>query len=76
MEQGYKQREAKRLVQALLDAIITALKVHDSVELPFGILQVVANPPPKRQFRFGTIVERYRKRHRVVLVPYEEVLDE
>jgi nucleoid DNA-binding protein len=53
----------------LFDAIIKALTYRQSVQLPFGKLEVRKTPRPTRQLAFGTIVERFKSKYRIVFIP-------
>lgn len=69
VSKGFSVREARRLTETVLSVIVAALHRHESVELPFGTLEVRSNPKSVRYVTFGTIVERFRGRYRVVFRP-------
>lgn len=71
VEKGFSVREAKQLTDIVLSAIVAALHRKETVELPFGTLEVRSNPEPYRYVAFGKIAERFRNQYRVVFKPYE-----
>lgn len=71
MSLGYSRREAQGAVQTILDSIKSRLLNHESVELPFGTLEVRECPPEQRHWRLNKIVVQYRKRFRVWFISRE-----
>jgi nucleoid DNA-binding protein len=71
MQEGFTRSNAMQCVQTTLDVIKLALRDHESVELPFGTLEVRECPPTQRHWRLGKIVVQYRKRYRVRLTSRE-----
>ena len=70
MEHGFTWRQAHRAVDLFFAAIKTALRRHETVDLPFGTFSVVPVPQRRhRRWRFGQPQEVFRKRFRVVFTP-------
>lgn len=68
---GFSRREAQCAVQSTLDVIKSTLRNHESVELPFGTLEVREAPIQQRHWRLDKIVVQYRKRYRVWFISRE-----
>jgi hypothetical protein len=75
-EQGFTKRQSKYLLSVFFDVIVAALTDHQSVELPFGTLEVV--PAPKTYswlvkdagaVRGAHLKRRYTGKYKVVLRP-------
>ena len=62
---GYSRRVSQRTIQTFLDVIKSKLKDHESVELPFGTLEVRECPEEQRHWKLDKIVVQYRHRYRV-----------
>ena len=65
---GFTVREAHRAANAFFAAIKAAVLRREDVELPIGVLKVVAHThKPYRKWRWGQPIQFYRKRYQIVL---------
>jgi nucleoid DNA-binding protein len=69
-ERGLDFRQAREVVDAILDSMIQNLRQGGSVDVPpLGTFRVENQPPPRRRFRFGRMQTLFRQPTKVAFEP-------